>query len=68
METAIQQLIEKCNKEIKLLKEFLSDLTAALPVEREQIEDAYGDGLNAHRTNFCNRNEYFNQTFKQVNS
>jgi hypothetical protein len=35
----------------------------AKALEREQIEDAYGDGLNAHRTNFCNRNEYYEQTY-----
>ena len=35
----------------------------AKALEREQIEDAYGDGLNTHRTNFCNRNEYYEQTY-----
>jgi hypothetical protein len=35
----------------------------ALQMEREQIEQAYGDGLNAHRTDFCNRVEYYNQTY-----
>jgi len=35
----------------------------AKALEQEQIEDAYGDGLNAHRTNFCNRNEYYEQTY-----
>jgi hypothetical protein len=29
----------------------------------EQIEDAYGDGLNSHRTEFCNRDEYFVKTY-----
>jgi hypothetical protein len=37
--------------------------TQALQMEREQIEQAYGDGLNAHRTDFCNRVEYYNQTY-----
>ena len=32
-------------------------------MEKEQIEDAYGDGLNAHRVDFCNRNEYYNETY-----
>jgi hypothetical protein len=35
----------------------------AKALEREQIEDAYGDGLNTHRTNFFNRNEYYEQTY-----
>jgi hypothetical protein len=34
-----------------------------LEKEKEQIKDAYADGLNAHRTNFCNRDEYYNQTY-----
>jgi hypothetical protein len=34
-------------------------------MEREQIEDAYGDGLNAHRTNFCDREQYYNETYKR---
>lgn len=29
----------------------------------EQIKDAYGDGLNSHRTEFCNRDEYFVKTY-----
>lgn len=33
------------------------------PVEREQIEEAYGDGINAHRVDFCNRNEYYERTY-----
>ena len=32
-------------------------------MEREQIEDAYGDGINAHRVDFCNRNEYYERTY-----
>ena len=40
-------------------------LTHLLPAERAIIEQAYGDGLNAHRTKFCNRTDYFNQTFEQ---
>jgi hypothetical protein len=37
----------------------------AKAMEKEQIENAYGDGLNAHRTNFCNREEYYNKKFKK---
>lgn len=35
----------------------------ALAMEREQIEQAYGDGLNAYRVDFCNRNEYYERTY-----
>ena len=34
-----------------------------LSMEKEQITDAYGDGLNAYRTDFCNREEYYNKTY-----
>ena len=40
----------------------------ALQMEREQIEQAYGDGLNAWRTNFCNRVEYYEQTYGTTKS
>jgi hypothetical protein len=40
----------------------------AKQMEREQIEDAYGDGLNGHRTNFCNRNEYYTKTYGKEES
>ena len=36
----------------------------ALAMEREQIEDAYGDALNGHRVDFCNRNDYYNETYE----
>lgn len=35
----------------------------AKAMEREQIEEAYGDGLNAYRVDFCNRNEYYQRTY-----
>ena len=75
------QLIEEYQKELKILRTFaltdevfvriretelfISKLKSKQSEERQNIVDAYGDGLNAHRTNFCNRDDYFNQTFKQ---
>ena len=75
------QLIEEYQKELKILRTFaltdevfvriretelfISKLKSKQSEERQNIVDAYGDGLNAHRTNFCNREDYFNQTFKQ---
>ena len=41
-------------------------LEQAKEMEKEQIENAYGDGLNAHRTNFCNREEYYNKIYKTI--
>ena len=41
-------------------------INQALQMEREQIEEAYGDGLNAHRVDFCNRNEYYQKTYGKV--
>lgn len=47
------------------LEDYMRLKQVALEMEKEQIKDAYGDGLNAHRTEFCNRDEYFNKTFKK---
>jgi hypothetical protein len=30
---------------------------------QEQVEQAYGDGLNAYRTDFCNRTDYYDKTY-----
>lgn len=66
--TAIQWLIdnlEKYEDYAKISWRCLGEIEIALEMEKEQIKDAYGDGLNAYRTEFCNRDEYFNKTFKQ---
>jgi hypothetical protein len=52
---------EISNEEWRLLENKLGEEAKAM--EREQIEEAYGDGLNAHRVDFCNRNEYYKQTY-----
>lgn len=47
----------------------IRDTTAfihAKQMEAEQIKDAYGDGINGHRNDFCNRDEYFAKTFGDV--
>jgi hypothetical protein len=41
-----------------------SDFQQALTMEKEQIEDAYGDALNGHRVNYCDRNDYYNKKYK----
>jgi predicted transposase YdaD len=56
------ELIHKSNQ-ISSMQILLSKL---IPLEEEQIKQAYGDGLNAHRTDFCNRDEYFVKTFGDV--
>ncbi len=39
-------------------------ISSALSIDIiEMIKDAYDDGLNAHRTDFCNRDEYFIKKF-----
>ena len=72
-QTALQWYIEQCEN-IKynplekngytIAKEKITK--QALEMEREQIEEAYGDGLNAHRVDFCNRNEYYQKTYGKV--
>ena len=67
MKTAMQEFIEYLEKAyyINELTNFDKDKIQFLEKEKEQIKDAYADGLNAHRTNFCNRDEYYNQTYNQ---
>jgi len=66
--TAVEWLVNEFNKErlIDLNQKTTMYLIVqqAKAMEKEQIENAYGDGLNAHRTNFCNREEYYNKTYK----
>jgi hypothetical protein len=65
-QTAVEWLQERLllslSDELKSLNGFF---VIAKEMEKEQIESGYGDGLNAHRTNFCNRQEYYNQTYKK---
>jgi hypothetical protein len=63
-QTAVEWLVERYNN--PLLKDnFISkaEFEQAKAMEKEQIIDAYGDGLNAFRTDFCNRDEYYNETY-----
>ena len=45
---------------------FKEKLEKARAMMMEQVKDAYGDAINAHRTDFCNRDEYFVKTFGDV--
>ena len=47
------------------LRIFITRLQSLRQQEVQNVKDSYGDGLNAHRTNFCNRDDYFTQTFEQ---
>ena len=38
-------------------------LIEANQINIEQLKDAYGDGLNPYRTDFCNRDEYFTNVY-----
>jgi hypothetical protein len=68
-QTAVEQFLNAIKDQIPLSKEHLEMIESyakqAKEMEKEQIESGYGDGLNAHRTNFCNRQEYYNQTYKK---
>jgi FtsZ-binding cell division protein ZapB len=66
-QTAVEWLIEQLTPSISLQQKHIDELKEqAKAMEKEQIENAYGDGLNAHRTNFCNREEYYNETYKKT--
>ena len=60
-QTALQWFLDKLPHSIET--QFSEQIQEALQMEREQIEEAYGDGLNAHRVDFCNRNEYCQKTY-----
>ena len=66
-QTATDYLIQEIKNDslvqAKSTKEWNEVFRKAKQMEREQIEDAYGDGLNAHRVDFCNRNEYYQKTY-----
>ena len=47
------------------LRIFITRLQSLRQQEVQNVKDSCGDGLNAHRTNFCNRDDYFTQTFEQ---
>jgi hypothetical protein len=59
-----QQLIDRQNG-IGDSRSWDEIIEQAKQMEKEFIEQAYGDGLNAHRTDFCNRHEYYERTFKK---
>ena len=64
-QTAVQLILDK----FSLLSDgdfkywMINNYDELIEMEREQIEEAYGDGLNAHRVDFCNRNEYYQKTY-----
>lgn len=69
--TAVDYLIKELSDilgklETKPMQDLLlvDAINRAKAMEIEQIKDAYGDGLNAHRTNFCNRDEYFTKVYR----
>ena len=68
-QTAVDWLIEKIERQRENgnedLRATLHYCKEAKRMEREQIEESYGDGLNAYRTEFCNRHEYYNKTYKK---
>ena len=71
MKTAIQQLKEWAHNDL-IFKDnieeiaFNEQIEKMLLVEREHIEQAYGDGLNSFRFEGLNRNQYFDLIFNQA--
>jgi hypothetical protein len=67
-QTSVEWLQEAISKKLnnELGPYFIDLFDNAKAMEKEQIENAYGDGLNAHRTNFCNREEYYNKTYNKI--
>ena len=68
-QTAIEWLLENMpdlsqNIEMGLTLELHAKFQHAKEIEEELLKDAYADGINAHRVNFCNRDEYFQKAFR----
>lgn len=64
----LEQNMPNISKHIPLgiALEFIAKFNHAKEIEKEQLKDAYGDGINAHRTDFCNREEYFDKAYRVV--
>ena len=69
-QTAVEWLVEQISEKqpnglyvIDTLEDVKRVFEQAKAMEREQVEDAYGDGLNAHRVDFCNRKEYYERNY-----
>ena len=63
-QTAVEWLLENAHIIPKNELNKREVIQQAKEMEKQQIIDAYGDGLNAHRTDFCNREEYYQLKFK----
>lgn len=71
--TALQKAIDKLKAEhlenaadsstYKPYQRAINICTSFLEIEKEQITQAYGDGMNPHRNDNCNREEYFIKNF-----
>lgn len=72
--TAIQELINEINEEVSKLEpnqyswhclmSIIEMAESKLEKEKEDLIEAFGDGINHHRLDFCNRDDYFDKTFK----
>jgi hypothetical protein len=62
----LEQNMPNISKHIPLgvALEFTAKFQQAKEIEKEQLKDAYGDGINTHRTDFCNRDEYFDKVYR----
>ena len=66
-QTAVEYLIQEINHDAcvqsKTISEWLEVFEKAKAMEREQIEEAYKDGLIQHPNDFLSKQEYYNETY-----
>ena len=74
--TAVEQIIEEFNEELKvaieignedkirIIKHLITIAISYLPMEKEQIKDAYRTGIWDVGCRADNFDEYYNRTFK----
>jgi FtsZ-binding cell division protein ZapB len=66
-QTAVDWLIEQLTPSISLQQKHIDELKEkAKEMEKQQIIDAHNDGHNYYEENGIDAEQYYNQTFKEI--
>jgi len=67
-QTAVEWLASELKNHLDMPhKHFDELLEQAKEMDKQNIKDAYVDGLNAHRTNFWNNSQDYKETYETSN-
>jgi hypothetical protein len=64
--TAVEWLFEKIRTETHTITEWEEIAIAAEAMEKEQIEDAWTDGMKSDSGHFGTAEQYYNETYKKT--